>query len=71
MNDTPTYLPESGDWICTACGEALVPTPVGVTYLQGGFTITLMTCPGCGMALVPEFLAVGKMFEVEQLLEDK
>ncbi|MFP5258626.1 MAG: DVU_1557 family redox protein [Acidobacteriota bacterium] len=71
MNDTPTYLPESGDWICAACGKALAPAPVGVTYLQGGFTITLLTCPDCGLSLVPEYLAVGKMFEVEQLLEDK
>ena len=71
MNDTPTYLPESGDWICAACGKVLAPAPVGVTYLQGGFTITLLTCPDCGLSLVPEYLAVGKMFEVEQLLEDK
>jgi len=71
MNDTPTYLPESGDWSCAACGEKLAPAPVGVTYLQGGFTITLMTCAKCGLSLVPEHLAVGKMFEVEQLLEDK
>ena len=71
MNDTPIYLPESGEWTCAACGQDLIPAPVGVTYLQGGFTITLMTCPACGLSLVPEFLAVGKMFEVEQLLEDK
>ena len=51
--------------------EHVAPAPVGVTYLQGGFTITLMTCPKCGLSLVPEHLAVGKMFEVEQLLEDK
>jgi len=71
MNDSLVYLPESGDWVCAACGGALVPAPVAVNYLEGGFTITLMTCPKCGMSLLPEYVAMGKMLEVEQLLEDK
>ena len=31
----------------------------------------ISTCPSCGMVLVPEELATGKMLEVEKILEDK
>jgi len=64
------YLPESGDWAC-ACGAELVPGPVVAGYLGSAFTITLLTCAACALELVPEGLALGKMAEVEQLLEDK
>ncbi|WP_243360199.1 pyridine nucleotide-disulfide oxidoreductase/dicluster-binding protein [Fundidesulfovibrio terrae] len=64
------YLPGDGDWSCS-CGTQLVPGPVVAGYLGSAFTITLLTCPGCGLVLAPENLALGKMAEVEQLLEDK
>lgn len=64
------YMPESGDWAC-ACGAELVPGPVVAGYLGSAFTITLLTCADCALELVPEGLALGKMAEVEQLLEDK
>lgn len=64
------YLPEDGDWSC-ACGARLEPGPVVAGYLGSAFTITLLTCARCGLELVPEKLALGKMAEVEQLLEDK
>ena len=64
------YMPEEGDWAC-ACGEELVPGPVVAGYLGSAFTITLLTCARCGLELVPESLAMGKMADVEQLLEDK
>ena len=64
------YLPEGGDWAC-ACGAELVPGPVVAGYLGSAFTITLLTCADCALELVPEGLALGKMAEVEQLLEDK
>lgn len=66
-----TYLPPSGDWVCAACGAPLAPSPVVVTYLGSVFTISLLSCPACGQTLVPEALALGRMAEVEQLLEDK
>lgn len=66
-----TYVPESGSWTCAACGQALAPSPVVVTYMGSVFTISLLTCPTCGLTLVPEALALGRMAEVEQLLEDK
>jgi hypothetical protein len=62
---------EATSWHCHGCSRPLQPTMVNVTYLNSVFTVELMTCPQCGLILVPEKLAVGKMLEVEQLLEDK
>lgn len=66
-----TYLPPSGKWACASCGHELAPSPVVVSYLGSVFTISLLSCPACGQTLVPEALALGRMAEVEQLLEDK
>ena len=49
----------------------LAPAPVVVSYLGSVFTISLLACKECGQTLVPEELALGRMAEVEQLLEDK
>ncbi|WP_432738324.1 DVU_1557 family redox protein [Maridesulfovibrio sp. FT414] len=56
-------------WSC--CGEALQPTPVELEYMDSRFNVELPVCPKCGMVLIPEELALGKMAEVERLLEDK
>jgi hypothetical protein len=45
--------------------------PVELTYLGSSFWIDLPRCPKCGLFLVPEELATGRMNEVELLLEDK
>jgi Fe-S oxidoreductase len=66
----PAYLPASGNWSC-ACGGAPRPLSVELTYLGSTFNVRLLTCPDCGQVLVDEALALGKMLEVEQLLEDK
>lgn len=58
-------------WTCRACGKALAPAPVELEYMGSHFVVELPACPSCGLALVPEDLALGKMAEVEQLLEDK
>ena len=58
------------DWMC-ACGEKLKPKKVNVDYLNSSFHVELMACEKCGLVLVPEDLATGKMLAVEQLLEDK
>jgi NAD-dependent SIR2 family protein deacetylase len=62
---------EATSWHCNECSQPLQPTKVNVTYLNSVFNVELMACPQCGVILVPESLAVGKMLEVEQLLEDK
>lgn len=56
-------------WKC--CGESLRPAPVELEYLDSMFSVELPVCPECGMVLIPEELALGKMAEVERLLEDK
>jgi hypothetical protein len=58
-------------WQCHRCHRELVIGPVTVAYMGNRFTTDLPHCPGCGMVLVSEDLALGKMAEVEQTLEDK
>ncbi len=40
-------------------------------YMGNDFPILMPKCPGCGQAFLPEELALGKIFQVEQALEDK
>lgn len=58
-------------WRCAACDRPLEMGQVTVTYMDNAFTTDMPRCPGCGQVLVPEGLALGKMAEVEQILEDK
>jgi len=57
--------------VCDKCKLDLVPGSVTVSYLGKSFPVELMKCPGCGIVYVPEDLAMGKMLQVEQALEDK
>jgi len=57
--------------ICGKCNVPLEKTRVVASYLGAEFPIELPRCPGCGFVFVPESLATGKMFQVEQALEDK
>lgn len=57
-------------WRCS-CGGELAPHKVAAFYLGNRFEIELPACSQCGFILVPESLAVGKMLEVEKILEDK
>lgn len=59
------------DWRCCKCDKNLEPQKTDVKYLGSVFSVELMRCPECGVTLIPEELALGKMFKVEQLLEDK
>jgi hypothetical protein len=63
--------PEDLQWTCAKCNQPLVVGPVTVEYLGNQFTAELPKCPACGMVLISEDLAMGKMAEVEQILEDK
>ncbi|PID72763.1 MAG: DNA-binding protein [Desulfobulbus propionicus] len=62
---------EQTPWRCAPCDQELEAQEVTVTYLGSSFRVQLMVCPKCGFVLIPEHLATGKMFDVEQLLEDK
>jgi hypothetical protein len=66
-----TVRPEDLEWICHGCGGPLVSGPVTVAYMGNRFTADIPHCPACGLVMVSEELALGKMAEVEQILEDK
>ncbi len=66
-----TELTPKNEWRCARCGEALRPMPVNLAYLKSNFTVDLPCCPSCGQVFVPPDLALGKMLDVEQMLEDK
>ena len=42
-----------------------------ISYLGSMFPVDLRRCPKCGQVFIPEELVLGKMSEVEKLLEDK
>jgi hypothetical protein len=58
-------------WMCTECELSLEVGKVNISYLGGTFPVDLLRCPRCGMVFIPEDLAIGKMADVEKLLEDK
>lgn len=62
---------EMQSWICGKCQSPLELKPVRIEYLGNAFPVDLPKCPNCGLILIPESLALGKMAEVEQALEDK
>ena len=51
--------------------QPLVSGKVDISYLGNSFPVELLKCPNCGLVLIPEELALGKMAEVEKALEDK
>lgn len=57
--------------VCAKCNQELTLGKVNALYLGNKFPVNLLRCPGCGMVFVPEDLAMGKMAQVEQGLEDK
>ena len=58
-------------WKCFRCDKQLVAGPVLATYLGSNITTELPQCPSCYMVLISEELAMGKVAEVEKLLEEK
>ena len=58
-------------WTCADCNEPMQLGKVDVSYLGNSFPVDLLKCPKCGLVLIPEELALGKMAEVEKALEDK
>ena len=68
---TDNVQPEDLEWQCARCKRELVVGPINVTYMGNRFTADLPYCPECGKVLISEEVALGKMAEIEQLLEDK
>ncbi len=69
MNEQPRS--DSTPWICATCNIPLKPAKVNIAYLGNAFPVDLLKCPRCGIVLIPEELALGRMAEVEKTLEDK
>jgi MFS superfamily sulfate permease-like transporter len=65
------FSQEAAEWSCTSCEGELRIMKVGFTYMKGNFEVDLPACAACGLVLIPESLASGKMAEVERILEDK
>lgn len=64
-------LSEDRVLICAKCDVPLEEGKVQIAYLGSMFPVDLLKCPRCGQVFIPENLALGKMSEVEKLLEDK
>jgi hypothetical protein len=62
---------EDLEWRCFKCNQALIVGSALVDYLGNELTTNLPMCPSCSRVLISEQLAVGKVAEVEKLLEDK
>jgi hypothetical protein len=62
---------EASDWTCGKCGKALEAGTVEAEYMGSKYPVELPRCPSCGVVFIPEQLALGKMAQIEQLLEDK
>jgi NAD-dependent SIR2 family protein deacetylase len=56
---------------CVKCGVELQLKKTTFDYLGNTFTHEVPVCPKCGKVYIPKELALGKMNEVEQQLEDK
>jgi phage FluMu protein Com len=56
---------------CAACDRVLVVSKVTIGYMGSAFDVDLQRCPSCGQVYIPEAIALGKMADVEQQLEDK
>ena len=70
MNKTSKRT-EKTQWKCGKCGGELQRGLVKASYLGNDFEVKELKCLNCGLVLIDEELALGKMFEVEQSLEDK
>ncbi|MDR3370924.1 DVU_1557 family redox protein [Rhodoferax sp.] len=70
MNTKPPATTEH-ELMCAKCCKPLVPGKVKASYLGSSFEVELLNCPDCGFVYIAEDLALGKMLQVEQALEDK
>jgi len=58
-------------WLCHRCQREMVPQKTDFGYLGHSFYADILACPECGLVLIPEELAKGRIAEVEMQLEDK
>ena len=70
MNNKPNKTQKT-PWMCGKCGGELTLGMIRASYLGNEFEVEELKCLKCGFVLITEDLALGKMFEVEQSLENK
>jgi hypothetical protein len=73
MTQQPGAIPDPGGprIRCALDDRDMEPRAVTVGYLGSAFQVELLQCPVCAQVYIPPALAMGKMVEVEQQLEDK
>jgi NAD-dependent SIR2 family protein deacetylase len=64
-------IPEATEWKCNKCAVSLEMRKVEVAYRGCKYPVELPQCPVCGIVFISEQLAVGRMAQIEKLLEDK
>lgn len=62
---------EESGLVCLKCDRALVYENTNLYYLGHRVSEKFLRCPVCKQVYIPEDIALGKMAEVEESLEDK
>ena len=70
MSEQP-QIEKNSAWVCGKCGSPLEAISLNVSYLGSGYPVELMACKKCKRPLIPADMALGKMLEVEKMMEDK
>ena len=70
MTEGTVSCADSG-WICNGCGVPPEVQTVRLQYRRTIFALNLPACPKCGLILIDEELATGKMAEAEEAIEVK
>ncbi|MGI6736959.1 MAG: DVU_1557 family redox protein [Anaerovoracaceae bacterium] len=64
-------MEKKSNMICNRCRLPLEEIDVTFRYLGKQFRHPVQRCPQCGQVYIPEDLALGRMAEVEKVLEEK
>ena len=60
-----------GELVCGQCHIPLENGEILLHYMGNDFPVLMPKCPRCGQGFIPQELAIGKILQVEQALEDK
>ena len=71
MGGKPAYTENQNGMMCARCGVQLEKIETRFEYLGHKFTNLAPKCPVCGMVYISEELVLGRIAEVETMLEDK
>lgn len=64
-------MENENNWKCGRCGGDLVKRKTLFEYMGRTFSENIYNCPKCDLVLIDSALALGRMAEVEEILEDK